>query len=53
MIFETLYIKSFGKLSGKTLSAVEIEFEGEPTLLGEFVNVRVDRFTNILEGTKI
>ncbi len=45
-------IKENGKLSGKTLSAVEIEFEGEPALLGQFVDVRVDRFTNILEGTK-
>ena len=46
-------IKENGKLSGKTLSAVEIEFEGEPSLLGQFVEVKVDRFTNILEGTKI
>ena len=46
-------VKENGKLSGKTLSAVEIEFEGDPSLYGEFVEVRVDRFTNILEGTKI
>ncbi|MBQ1186412.1 MAG: tRNA (N6-isopentenyl adenosine(37)-C2)-methylthiotransferase MiaB [Clostridia bacterium] len=46
-------VKENGKISGKTLSAVEIEFEGDKTLLGEFVEVRVDRFTNILEGTKI
>lgn len=46
-------VKANGKLSGKTLSAVEIEFEGEPSLFGQFVNVKIDRFTNILEGTKI
>ena len=46
-------VKPGGKLSGKTSSAVEIEFEGDESLLGSFVEVRVDRFTNILEGTKI
>lgn len=46
-------VKHGGKLSGKTSSAVEIEFEGDESLLGTFVEVKVDRFTNILEGTKI
>lgn len=46
-------VKENGKLSGKTLSAVEIEFEGDASLFGQFVDVKVDRFTNILEGTKI
>ena len=46
-------VKENGKLTGKTLSAVEIEFEGDPALLGQFVDVRVDRFSNILEGTKL
>ncbi len=42
-----------GRLSGKTLAATDIEFEGDESLLGQFVEVRVDRFTNLLEGTKI
>ena len=40
-----------GKLSGKTLNAVDIEFSGPEELLGRFVTVKVDRFTNVLEGT--
>ncbi len=39
------------KLSGKTLFAVDIEFDADESLLGKFVNVKVDRFTNVLEGT--
>lgn len=46
-------VKENGMLSGKTLSGVDIEFEGDKALFGQFVDVRVDRFTNILEGTKI
>ncbi len=42
-----------GRLSGKTASAVDIEFYGDEALLGKFVDVKVDRFTNVLEGTKI
>ena len=42
-----------GRLSGKTLASVDIEFDGDCSLLGSFVDVRVDRFTNLLEGTKI
>ena len=42
-----------GMLSGKTSGAVQIEFAGSKDLVGQFVDVRVDRFTNILEGTKI
>ena len=42
-----------GRLSGKTLSAVDIEFSGDESLLGSFVEVKVDRFTNVLEGTII
>lgn len=39
-----------GKLSGKTLSAIEIEFEGNRNLIGEFVKVKIEKFTNLLEG---
>ena len=42
-----------GRLSGKTLAAVDIEFTGDESLLGSFVEVKVDRFTNVLEGTII
>jgi tRNA-2-methylthio-N6-dimethylallyladenosine synthase len=42
-----------GKLSGKNLAAVDIQFEGSPDLLGQFVTVKVDSFTNVLNGTII
>ena len=42
-----------GRLSGKTSASVDIEFEGDESLIGKFLEVRVDRFTNVLEGTKI
>ena len=40
-----------GRVSGKTLNSLEIEFDGAPSLVGQFVQVRIDRFTNVLEGT--
>ncbi len=42
-----------GRLSGKTSASVEIEFDGDESLIGSFADVRVDKFTNVLEGTKI
>ncbi len=42
-----------GRMSGKTLAAVDIEFDGDESLLGKFVEVKVDRFTKNLEGTII
>jgi tRNA-2-methylthio-N6-dimethylallyladenosine synthase len=42
-----------GRLSGKTSASVDIEFEGSESLLGSFVDVKVDSFTNVLEGTLI
>ncbi len=42
-----------GRLSGKTSCSLEINFDGDGSLLGKFVNVRIDRFTNVLEGTII
>lgn len=46
-------VVSEGRLSGKTIAAVDIEFDGDESLLGKFVEVKVDRFTNVLEGTLI
>ena len=46
-------VVSEGRLSGKTSASVDIEFEGSEELLGKFVEVKVDRFTNVLEGTII
>ena len=40
-----------GRISGKSNSTVEIEFDGNEQLIGQYVNVRIDRFTNVLEGT--
>ncbi len=42
-----------GKLVGKSSSAEQIEFSGDDSLIGQFVNVKIDRFTNVLEGTKV
>ncbi len=39
------------RVSGKSLSGIDIEFDGDETLIGQYVNVRIDRFTNVLEGT--
>ena len=44
-------VAGVGRVSGKSLSAIEIEFDGDETLIGQYVNVRIDRFTNVLEGT--
>lgn len=42
-----------GRLSGKTLSFAEIEFEGNENLIGKFLKVRIDKFTNLLQGSVI
>ncbi len=42
-----------GFLSGHTAGSAVIEFEGEENLLGQFVNVRVDKISKVLEGTVI
>ncbi len=44
-------VAGVGRVSGKSLSSVEIEFDGDESLIGKFVNVRIDRFTNVLEGS--
>ena len=46
-------VVSEGRLSGKSNSTVEVEFDGDRSLIGQYVNVRIDRFTNVLEGTII
>ena len=38
------------KLTGKTSSNIEIEFEGCEELLGKFVDVKITSFTNVLKG---
>ena len=42
-----------GRVSGKSSSAVEIEFDGGEELIGQYLKVRIDRFINKLEGTII
>lgn len=42
-----------GRALGKSNSTIEIEFDGGEELIGQYLNVRIDRFTNKLEGTII
>ncbi|MBO7217136.1 MAG: tRNA (N6-isopentenyl adenosine(37)-C2)-methylthiotransferase MiaB [Clostridia bacterium] len=44
-------VVSEGRVSGKSNSTVEVEFDGDSSLIGRYVNVRIDRFTNVLLGT--
>ncbi len=44
-------ITGVGRVSGKSNSTVQIEFDGGEELVGQYLNVRIDCFTNILEGT--
>ncbi len=46
-------VVSDGRVSGKSNSTVEVVFDGNEDLIGSYVNVRIDRFTNVLEGTII
>ena len=48
---ETQFYGIKRRISGKSNSTVEIEFDGNEQLIGQYVNVRIDRFTNVLEGT--
>ncbi len=41
------------RVSGKSLSGIDIEFDGDESLIGQYANVHIDRFTNVLEGTVI
>ena len=38
-------------LSGRTDGNIIIEVPGDESLIGRFLEVRVDKFTNLLEGT--
>ena len=40
-----------GYMSGHTSGTAVIEFEADQSLLGKFVDVRVDSYTNCLNGT--
>ncbi len=42
-----------GKIIGKTDGISNIEFTGDSSLLGNFAQVRVDSFTNVLSGSLI
>jgi len=42
-----------GFLSGHTAGCAVIEFEGDKSLIGQFVNVRVDNVSKVLYGTII
>ncbi len=42
-----------GFLSGHTAGCAVIEFEGDKSLIGQFVNVRVDDVSKVLQGTII
>jgi tRNA-2-methylthio-N6-dimethylallyladenosine synthase len=46
-------VAATGRVSGKSNSTVEIEFDGGEELIGQYLDVRIDRFTNKLEGTII
>ena len=39
-----------GLLSGKALNATEVLFQGAPSLVGKTVKVKIEKFTNVLEG---
>ncbi len=43
-------VEGEGLLSGKTSSNIEIQFEGEKQLLGQFVDVKIIQYTNSLKG---
>ena len=42
-----------GLLSGHTSGTAVVEFEGDDSLIGKFVNVKVDSYSNVLKGTII
>lgn len=42
-----------GLLEGRTNGTVSVEFEGEPQLLGKFVNVKITEYKNTYKGVKI
>ena len=39
-----------GLLSGKALNATEVLFQGDASLVGKTVKVKIEKFTNVLEG---
>lgn len=40
-----------GYMSGHTSGTVLVEFKGDNSLLGKFVDVRIDSYSNVFEGT--
>ncbi len=39
-----------GYMSGHTLGTIAIEFEGDESLLGSFVDVKIESYSNVFEG---
>ncbi len=42
-----------GKMAGHTNGTAVVEFDGDESDLGKFIKVRIDKLTNVLEGTVI
>ncbi len=42
-----------GKMAGHTVGTAVVEFDGDETDLGKFINVKVEKISNVLEGTRI
>ena len=42
-----------GKMAGHTNGTAVVEFDGDETDIGKFIKVKIDKLTNVLEGTKI
>lgn len=42
-----------GMLTGRIAETVAVEFEGDRSLIGSFVEIRVNSYSNVLEGTII
>lgn len=47
------YGRQKGKMAGHTAGTAVIEFDGDESDLGKFINLKVDAISNVLEGTRI
>ena len=47
------YGRQNGKMAGHTVGTAVIEFDGDESDLGKFINLKVDAISNVLEGTRI
>ncbi len=39
-----------GKLAGRAINDAVVEFDGDDNLIGQFVNVKIEKLSNVLEG---